>query len=55
MDKLQEKIIYNYKYIINRLEHGYKEDLNLIMSQIIAEKFKCKIDNYASNLEQLLK
>ncbi len=45
MNDTKYSIIENYKYIVERLNRGYKEDLDDLIRQIMFENFQCGLDN----------
>ena len=45
MDNLQKQIVENYEYIIDRLQHGYKVEIDSLFDQIIFENYKDKLKN----------
>ena len=45
MDNLQQQIVENYRYIIYKLEHGYKLNLQELIYQIIFENYRKQINN----------
>ena len=42
---LQEEIINNYMNILERIKRGYKEDLGLLMNQIMFYEYRNKLNN----------
>ena len=43
---LQEEIINNYMNILERIKRGYKEDLGLLMNQIMFYEYRNKLNNH---------
>ena len=45
MNDIKYSIIDNYKYIVARLNRGYKEVIDEYIRQMMFENFQCGLDN----------